>query len=225
MIRKLLPRPIKRFCRSVHRAAVMRQAMKRVLKNPVAAVEDETCLRALVYGWGNEGWSAESEYLRHMVKLVDSLGRQEVLECGSGLSTLLLAAAAARHGGRVTSLEHVSDWAERVRNELKRYGLSRTAVPLVAPLRTYGPYTWYDATSVVGPFAAVVCDGPPSTTPGGRYGLLPVMGPRLAPGCRILLDDAARLEEQEILRRWRRERGATYRIFEGEKPFAEMTLP
>jgi predicted O-methyltransferase YrrM len=199
--------------------------MKRVIADPLKAVDDEGCLGALVYGWGNEGWSAEHEYLRHMVRVVHRLGSQPVLECGSGLSTLLLAATAASQGGHVTSLEHVPRWADRVRKELKRYGLLENATPRVAPLRSYGAFTWYDAPDVVGPFAAVVCDGPPSATPGGRYGLMPVMGGQLRSGCQILLDDAARSEEQEILRQWQKESGATYRVFGGEKPFAEMTLP
>lgn len=224
MIRELLPRAVKRILRNSHRAFIMRRAMGKVINDPVAAVEDDACLSALVYGWGNEGWSAELDYLRFMVKMVASLGKQEVLECGSGLSTLLLAAAAARYGGHITSLEHSPGWAERIRTELCKYGLAQHATPRVAPLRSYGSYTWYDVPERMGPFAGVVCDGPPSTTPGGRYGLIPVMSDRLAPGCRILLDDVARVDEQNILIRWRDEFKATYRMFGVGKPFAELTL-
>ena len=38
---------------------------------------------------------------------------------------------------------------------------------------------------------------PPGSTRGGRYGLLTVLGERLAPGCTILLDDAGRPDERE----------------------------
>jgi hypothetical protein len=51
-------------------------------------------------------------------------------------------------------------------------------------------------------FQLVICDGPPGETPGGRYGLWPVLGQRLAPGAVILLDDADRPGEEEVLRRW-----------------------
>lgn len=40
-------------------------------------------------------------------------------------------------------------------------------------------------------FALVICDGPPNwTTPGARYGLIPVMRDRLQKDWNILLDDA-----------------------------------
>ena len=56
-------------------------------------------------------------------------------------------------------------------------------------------------------FTLVICDGPPSlTTLGSRYGLLPVLGDRFPPGTEILLDDAARLEEQGVIERWSAER-------------------
>jgi hypothetical protein len=224
MIRKLLPRPLKSFLRNSHRTIVMRRAMKTVLGDPLAAVDDPECLSALVYGWGNEGWSAENDYLRHMVKMVAEIDKQEVLECGSGLSTLLLAATAAKYGGHVTSLENHPGWAQRVRSELERFGLAGVATLLVSPLRSYGAFSWYTVQGDLGPFAGVVCDGPPSTTPGGRYGLIPVMGTRFSPGCRILLDDAAREDEQRILNEWSGELGAKYSMLGKSKPFAELTL-
>ena len=76
-----------------------------------------------------------------------------------------------------------------------------------------------------GQFAMVVCDGPPGTTPGGRYGLLPVMGSSLAPGCQILLDDAAREDEKIIAARWAAHLGTEF-VFHGTvKPYAELIVP
>jgi len=54
-------------------------------------------------------------------------------------------------------------------------------------------------------FSLVICDGPPGTTKGGRYGLLPVLDKRLPPGATILLDDAGRPAETELIRRWENE--------------------
>ena len=51
-------------------------------------------------------------------------------------------------------------------------------------------------------FGLVVCDGPPGTIQGGRYGLMPVMGEYLRPDCRILLDDTNRRKEKELIERW-----------------------
>jgi hypothetical protein len=51
-------------------------------------------------------------------------------------------------------------------------------------------------------FRLVICDGPPGATAGGRYGLLPVLGERLAAEATILLDDSDREGEAEVLQRW-----------------------
>ncbi|MDJ0806556.1 MAG: class I SAM-dependent methyltransferase, partial [Gammaproteobacteria bacterium] len=46
-------------------------------------------------------------------------------------------------------------------------------------------------------------DGPSSfLQKHSRYPALPVLFPRLADGCRIYLDDAARQDEREILAMW-----------------------
>jgi len=54
-------------------------------------------------------------------------------------------------------------------------------------------------------FSLIVCDGPPGNSKGGRYGLLPIFGDRMTPETRILLDDADRPGEQEVLDRWKQE--------------------
>jgi hypothetical protein len=73
-----------------------------------------------------------------------------------------------------------------------------------APLKSYAGYSWYDPplSRWSRNFSLVVCDGPPADTPGGRYGLAPIMREHLAPGCVILLDDAEREPEREIAQRW-----------------------
>ena len=58
----------------------------------------------------------------------------------------------------------------------------------------------------------VICDGPPSSTRGGRFGLVPVLRENLAPGFRILLDDARRPGEREVLRRWASEFDLEYDV-------------
>jgi hypothetical protein len=150
-----------------------------------------------VYGWGNEDWSALSEFLEAVASYCRSTVGP-VLECGSGLTTLVLASL----GAEVYALEHDPVWREHLKAKLTEFGLS--AHLIASPLRSYGAFEWYDVDITTMPaFSLVVCDGPPGeTTRGGRYGLLPVMRERLADGCTILLDDANRPGERDVLGAW-----------------------
>jgi hypothetical protein len=181
--------------------------------------------RDLYYGWGNGDWVVRREFIEALLRRVWQ-AEGPILECGSGLSTLLVGRVAQRTGNRVWSLEHLPNWAEHVRRALRRYGITSVEVCL-APLRNYGSYTWYSAPREALPrdFALVICDGPPGTTPGGRYGLLPEMRAHLRSGCAILLDDAGRAGEQEVLERWSREAGCAFSTLGLAKPFAQVAVP
>jgi hypothetical protein len=163
----------------------------------------------LITGWSS-GWAAGSSYLEALTGAVLD-GHLSVLECGTGLTTLVLAS--------LLSLEHDPGWFAVVKKELRRFGLDANVV--LAPLRSYGGFEWYDVEALnLPPFSLVVCDGPPNSARGGRYGVVPVLGPRLPPGCTILLDDAARPSERQTLRRWESEQGIKYEIDDAGRAFA-----
>jgi Methyltransferase domain len=157
--------------------------------------------------WGNLGFTADVSYL--LATLDYAAGeRGQVLECGSGLTTLLLALVAPN---AVWALEHMEEWQSRVQTRLRLAGTE--AHVLLAPLTSYGRFQWYEVPATLPrEFRLVVCDGPPGTTSGGRYGLLPLLGDRLPKGTVILLDDAQRLDEQGVLQRWEKEAGWRHTI-------------
>jgi hypothetical protein len=200
------------------------RAMRRFMADPKAAVRIESSvLPDLIDGWGNSGWSALDEYLRIGVEHV-LLSDGAVLECGTGLSTLLLGAVAQRRGIEYWALEHLPEWSEKLRQQLARYDVSVQVS--TRPLRSYVGFDWYDPPLHEMPpqFSLVVCDGPPSGTVGGRYGLVPVMRRRLKLGCVILLDDAEREHEREIARLWRSELPAAAEFLDGAKPLIRLTV-
>jgi hypothetical protein len=145
-----------------------------------------------------------------------------VLECGSGLTTLV-AAVYARHG--VWALENHGPYGRGVARSLARAGLDHGHV-LHAPLVSYGDFDWYTVPDRLPdqPFALVICDGPPSETRGGRIGLLPVARDRLAPGATVLLDDSERPGEQEILALWQHRYGVDVQQAAGSR-HAIVTMP
>jgi hypothetical protein len=223
--RAVLPSRLRQFLRAQHRAFVFRRAMKRFLIKPEACLEPgNTLVTDLIYGWGNELWSALDEYLVSCVEhALASPG--PVLECGSGLSTIVVGAIAQRRGYRLWALEHTPEWFERVQRCLDRYHIDSVVLHL-APLTDYGEFVWYDppCESMPGAFALVLCDGPPGSTKGGRYGLVPVMKNMMKPGCVIVLDDAGRIGEQEVAGRWKAELGSTPTMHGRIKPYITITV-
>ncbi len=225
MAKVILPAPIRRFVRSAHRRFVFRRAMKLFLKSPIAcAYEGNGVLLDLVYGWGNESWSARDEYLAACIVRAESVAGP-ILECGSGLSTILIAATASSRGQPHWVLENSPEWAAKVQEHLTRYCLT-SVVLCTAPLRDYGEFMWYDPPldSMPEHFALVICDGPPGDTRGGRYGLVPTMRSRLKAGCVILLDDMERESESAIAGRWKLELGARATLRGSTKPFVELEI-
>jgi hypothetical protein len=156
----------------------------------------------LQFGWGNEGFAAQTEYLQEVAQRAATTAGP-VLECGSGLTTVLTGLLAGRRGVETWSLEHIPDWRARVMSTLAQFDILHSHVSPVE-MRNYNGFAWYDAPlgDLPKEFQLVICDGPPGETLGGRYGLLPVMGPRLPAGSVILFDDANRAGEAEVLRRW-----------------------
>jgi hypothetical protein len=224
MLRTLIPRPAKHALRAAHRTVTFSRAMRRLVRDPLAVANSDRDLAALVYGWGNEGFSAEYEYLRHMIRTSWAIDTGDIIECGSGLSTLALAAVAKHRNTHVVALEHIATWGDRVSAALARAGLADFATVRVTPLVSYGDYEWYGDPPRGGRFALVICDGPPSTTRGGRYGLWPQMHAQLIPGATILLDDLKRPDEQAILRQWTTESGGVSSVLGRDKPFGELRL-
>lgn len=216
-------RRVRALAKKSYRAFVFRRAMRRFRKDVVAFTDPAHPVFAdLVYGWGNPAWSAQAEYLAACIDhALTSDG--PILECGSGLSTLLVGTAAQQRGRPYWCLENSPDWATRVRGTLGRYGIESVTIS-VAPLRDYGDFSWYDPplSEMPNSFSLVLCDGPPGSTKGGRYGLVPVMGERLRHGCTILLDDAEREDEVSIAERWSAELAGEVEFVGSKKPFARV---
>jgi predicted O-methyltransferase YrrM len=223
--KSVVPARLRHYLRQAHRELVFRRAMKRFLDDPDRCSHPgNPVLLDLIYGWGNESWSAQDEYLADCLRnALVSCG--SILECGSGLSTILTGSIAQKRGQRLWALEHTPEWATRVQEYLSRYKID-SVVMCINPLKDYGAFCWYDVPleSMPDRYTMVICDGPPGMTKGGRYGLLPVMRKRLKPGCVILLDDADREQERAIASRWATECGAFLEEYGSTKPYIKMTV-
>jgi hypothetical protein len=177
-----------------------------------------------IFGWGNERWAAEARYLCEVVRSAEKV-QGSILECGSGLTTLMMGAVASRRGIQLHALEHNADWHARVSEAIARFGLTNVTVHL-APLRDFGSFDWYDAQldDMPNDFSLVVCDGPPGVTPGGRSGMLPRMREKLAKSVSILLDDTNRAAEGQLVQQWIGELGASHGLHAGGRGFARIDV-
>jgi hypothetical protein len=221
-LKRLVPAPLKRAAKEALLDRTFRKAIRRVAELRLGVVPDRELLSELLAGWGNEGFAAQTDYLEEVCSQAARTSGP-VLECGSGLTSVMLGLLAGRRGLQTWSLEHVAEWRSRVTNVLERFEIPNVQI-CGAPLRSFGEFDWYDAPLALMPkeFQLVICDGPPGSTAGGRYGLLPVIGERLPAASVILLDDAGRPGEVEVLQRWASE--TKLRVFSPvENSFAVIT--
>jgi predicted O-methyltransferase YrrM len=138
-----------------------------------------------------------------------------VVECGSGVSSLIIGYALKAVGsGHLISFEHDARTAERAAGLVGRHGLDRQIQIVHAGLqetRVAGEsWQWYGPEveeTLVGQRARLVfIDGPPgSLQPRARYPALRRLSPFLAADAIIVLDDIARPDEWAITERWLRD--------------------
>lgn len=154
-------------------------------------------------------WTAAPDFLELIARHALTHAPKTIVECGSGLSSLILARCCELNGcGQVFSLECGPQYAAATRAELARYGLAGRATVLDAPLtRLYlrgQEHPWYDLAGL--PPVEVdmlVVDGPSGFIGRhARYPALPCLYGSLAGHCVIFLDDAARADEREIVGMW-----------------------
>ena len=209
----MIPSRLKTAVKTALRSYRLRRGVRAISKLNDGELPTRAMLQSLSLGWGNDGYAANIDYLQEVAKnAVATAG--PILECGSGLTTLLLGMLAGRRGVEVRSLEHSAGWQQRIATVLTENRISNVEV-LSSPLRDYGAFSWYDPPMKKLPdhFRLVVCDGPPGKTKGGRYGLLPVFGARLRQGAVIVLDDADRPGEVELVNRWKDEADLDVEVF------------
>ncbi len=155
-------------------------------------------------------WALTPAALARVLAELDA-GRDSIVECGSGDSTVAIAHALAERGhGRLHSLEHDPRWVARVRARLGAQAVEERVEILDAPLRPRAPTgVWYDERALAAlpdRIDLLLVDGPPADlAPDGeiRYPALPALASRLEEGALVILDDIHRPGEQAVLERWR----------------------
>ncbi len=143
-----------------------------------------------------------------------------VVECGAGVSTLVISRLLQKLGGKLYSLEHDAIWRERIMTRLENEGLQHTASIIHAPLEALAEHGtgWYRTSAVLDaiPHSGIdllLIDGPPAYKPEesqSRHPVLPLLWDRLSKDATIFLDDVGREGERIVIDRWEKEFGLSF---------------
>ena len=156
------------------------------------------------------GWAASPDFLNILYDHILSHRPANLVECGSGLTTIVTACALRKIGeGRLVSLDHDANFAEKTMRHLRDLELDGFVDLHVAPLTWQEidgeRVQWYDVADLPLPQSLdlITVDGPPEPIvgPGGRYPVAPTLFPRLAAGGFVMFDDANRPGERKSIDR------------------------
>lgn len=151
-------------------------------------------------------WKADTYLLHRIVDQIERLRPENVVELGSGATSLVIARALAGNGGgTLYSYDQHEPFVEQMRDWLAEHGLQAQFHHAPLTLRDPAwPGIWYDLDDVPGTIDLLVIDGPPWSVHPYARGIAECLFDRLTIGGMVLLDDAARPGERVVARRWRR---------------------
>ncbi len=167
------------------------------------------------------GWAASADFIKILYQeILALLKRKEapvIVETGSGVSTILIAYLLKKYAPKALfiSLDHDIEYMRKSRHALELHGLKSGVHLLYAPLQKYllgeEVWLWYKTAQLFELLQQkridmLSIDGPPMDTQAlARYPVLPIVREKLANDWVLVLDDAARTQEQAIIQRWKKE--------------------
>jgi len=161
-------------------------------------------------------WAVSPDALLYLLREAIKSKAALIVECGSGVSTIVLAKLMKENGvGHVYSLDHDESYAEKTRDLLKLHGLESFATVITAPLsdmvienKTYQWYSNEGVNQIPDHIDMIFVDGPPA--PEGsfnRFPALSVLRNKMRDHCHIIMDDVIRNDELEISKIWAKSLG------------------
>jgi hypothetical protein len=185
-------------------------ALKEGLQAIRSGTADASTYLELYNVWGNT-WAMSPEGL-YTCSLLAGKSQGPILDCGSGLSSLVLAASTDQV---VHSLEQSPDWAARIERLAKEHELDNLHIHCL-PLAQQGKWTWY-AEPPIENYALAVCDGPAGDDK--RGGLFDLMRNEVASAL-IIVDDITRKASRESVEAYCSTSGRRFEVFDCSKSFA-----
>lgn len=201
-IQDIIPVSMRKFLLKTHQQYVWPSALKEYKTLIESGLyPSKELIKKLVYGWGNQGFSAQIDYIDTCIS--NTLNTNGLIfECGSNLSTILIGIIAKKQGRKMVSFEHIDFWANRIQKELDKNNLDSNQI-FVRQLKDYGNFSWYNIDGLeFEKIGLCICDAPPGNTKGGRRGFLFLFKDYLLSGAVILVDDTIREDERNMIIEW-----------------------
>lgn len=157
-------------------------------------------MRAIIKELKFGGWSIDRIGAQYVIDMLDTYQPKSILDVGSGISTAIFADWAKDNDAKVTTLEHSSYYKNQTEKLLKKHKLKGNIL-LSNLIKTEHGYFYSSELPIAIDF--VLVDGPPSKY--GRMAALYYLWPYLSKKFMVLLDDANRVGERQILQKWQQD--------------------
>jgi|TARA_Y100000815_G_scaffold90672_1_gene79551 predicted O-methyltransferase YrrM len=152
-------------------------------------------------------WKADTYLLRRVVDMIEKKRPTNVVELGSGATSLVIAKALAMHGGgALHSYDQHLPFVAEMQTWLAEHKLAAHFGH--APLTQRDPNwpgVWYSLPQLPQTIDLLLIDGPPWAVHPFVRGMADRLFDRIAPDGIVMLDDAARPGERYVAKRWRRD--------------------
>lgn len=175
--------------------------------------------------WGDPLSASDESYLRSCLSEIAATNGA-ILQCGAGLSTLVLGAlchGSKTKGHQLWCLEHDRHWANTLRSWLTEYRVANTHV-IHSRAQMFEGYAWYsvDTARLAKSYALVLCEGV-RASPRGALGALRRLEGRLASSFVLLARDAGQAAELKLLKSWAEANDAKFVLVDRQEGFVKIS--
>lgn len=163
-----------------------------------------------VYLPPTRGWAGSPDFLLKLVELVIIETPNYVVELGSGVSSIVIGLALDKFNkGKLISIDHEFEFAQKTKKFIEINKLKEIVEVKYCPLSKYKyeelNWDWYNLSNVnfEQKIDLLVVDGPPRNIQNkSRFPALTNLIDKLSPQATIVLDDANRDNEKEVVKEW-----------------------
>ncbi len=156
------------------------------------------------------GWAGSPDLLAQLVKIIINTKPNQVLELGSGTSTVVIGSALFKNNhGNVISIDHELKYTKLIQDKLKLNGIDSLSSVLHCPLQDYQingkKWLWYNISQLQlnHKINLFIIDGPPgSLQKMSRYPAIPLLFEHFAVKTTVVLDDSKREDEALVVNEW-----------------------